>query len=117
MLRVPLLYGAVETLVREGVGFCLRALTWALPRTRASSRRCCATLWQRIQVCWLVFGCVSHGARAVSYDNVQIRYPTLVDDVAYVIVKLAERKVVGCPALPSLFAERVACTRRWNTVG
>jgi len=36
------------------------------------------------------------GKNPVAYDNLQIRYPTFVDDVAFVIVKLAERKMEHC---------------------
>lgn len=66
VLRVPLLYGAVAS---------------SLDETQVS-----ALLAQLL---------LQPGSTIVA-DNVQIRYPTLVDDVAAVIVQLAQRKMEHC---------------------
>ncbi len=63
VLRVPLLYGAVNELDDSNVS------------------RMVAQLLER---------------KPVAFDNVQIRFPTLVDDVAYVMVKLSEQKLEHC---------------------
>lgn len=63
VLRVPLLYGAVDHLDDSNVSHLVALLLERKP---------------------------------VSFDNVQIRFPTFVDDVAHVMLKLSEQKLEHC---------------------
>jgi S-adenosylmethionine synthetase len=63
VLRVPLLYGAVQSLDESNVSSMVENLLCKTP---------------------------------IAYDNVQVRFPTLVDDVAFVARRLSEQKMDHC---------------------